>query len=76
MNKPDWKCAPEWANWIAQDQCSESIGLDHFWVWFENRPTKMLNGWIDMTPGGKWKQTSVVATDEQWKKTLEARPSC
>jgi hypothetical protein len=36
--KPDWKDAPEWANWLAQDK-------DGHWYWFEKLP------WLD---GGFW----------------------
>lgn len=31
MNKPDWKDAPEWAQWLAQDSDGE-------WYWFEVKP--------------------------------------
>lgn len=31
MNKPDWKDAPEWANWLAMDS-------DGIWWWYENEP--------------------------------------
>lgn len=30
--KPDWKDAPEWANWLAMDDDGE-------WWWFELKPT-------------------------------------
>ena len=29
--KPDWKDAPDWANWLAIDTCG-------YWTWFEKRP--------------------------------------
>jgi hypothetical protein len=29
--KPEWKDAPEWANWLAMDG-------DGIWVWFQDRP--------------------------------------
>jgi hypothetical protein len=29
--KPDWKDAPDWANWLAMD-------ADGTWVWFAARP--------------------------------------
>ena len=31
MNKPSWKDAPEWANYLSQDS-------DRLWWWFENKP--------------------------------------
>ena len=30
-NKPDWKGAPEWANYLAQD-------MNGVWYWFEFEP--------------------------------------
>ncbi|MNC50371.1 hypothetical protein D3C75_996080 [compost metagenome] len=70
--KPEWKDAPEWAQWMAQDEPGDH--RDHYWVWFERKPSKMSNGWIDRTPDGRWLQTDVVAKQEQWKQTLEERP--
>ena len=29
--KPDWKDAPEWANYLAQDKNGE-------WTWFSHKP--------------------------------------
>lgn len=29
--KPDWKDAPEWAQWVAMD-------ADGDWWWYENKP--------------------------------------
>lgn len=29
--KPDWKDAPEWANWLAMDKNGE-------WFWYEDQP--------------------------------------
>lgn len=31
MKKPDWKLAPEWANYLAFDANGK-------WFWFENEP--------------------------------------
>lgn len=31
MIKPEWKTAPEWANYVAMDACGK-------WFWFENEP--------------------------------------
>lgn len=72
MSKPDWKDAPHWANWLAQDE--PGVNRDHYWVWFECQPSKMSNGWIDRSNNGKWLQTECVALVSDWKKTLEARP--
>jgi hypothetical protein len=73
MSKPEWSNAPEWAMWLGQDEVGPH-GNDHYWVWFENKPSKMSNGWIDRTPDGRWLQTQDVATQQEWRKTLEKRP--
>lgn len=40
MNKPDWKDAPEWANWLAQDGEGQ-------WIWLGlNRDPQKTNTWI------------------------------
>lgn len=72
MSKPSWNDAPEWAMWLAQDE----VGTfrNHYWVWFESKPEKMSNGWIDHSPQGRWLQTDCVADDQEWRKTLERRP--
>lgn len=31
MSKPDWKDAPEWAQWLAMDACG-------CWQWFSKKP--------------------------------------
>jgi len=38
MNKPDWKDAPEWANYLAMDS-------DNNWYWYEFEP------WLDFDLG-------------------------
>jgi len=35
---PSWKDAPEWANWLAQDE-------DGSWWWFEVKPRCGLSHW-------------------------------
>lgn len=64
MSKPDWKDAPEWANWLAQDADGE-------WNWFQFEPVRAFNHWqshgIEMLAG----------TDSHnwlYTKTLERRP--
>ena len=73
MSKPDWKDAPYWAMFLAQDAVGPH-DIDHYWVWFERKPEKMSNGWIDRSPDGRWLQTKNVATVQDWRKTLEPRP--
>lgn len=35
MNKPDWKDAPKWARWLAQN-------MSGTWYWYEEKPE-----WVD-----------------------------
>lgn len=37
--KPDWKDAPEWAKWLAQDD-------DGWFLWFGDAPYKRGDIWI------------------------------
>lgn len=37
--KPEWKNAPEWAQWLAQDGSGK-------WNWFERKPVKMDDIWV------------------------------
>lgn len=71
--KPEWKDAPEWAMWLAQDEVGLH-GIDHYWVWFEREPETFSNGWADYSLDGRWHETRNVATVANWKKTLEPRP--
>lgn len=60
--KPDWKDAPEWANWLAQD-------LTGAWYWYERRPNLLTHAWDELT-GGK-----IQSVDHpSWSKSLEERP--
>jgi len=69
VTKPDWKDAPEWAQWLAQ----EASGL---WWWYQTRPRWVGKIWI--ADGWTVKQ-KVILTGEyhanpDWKETLEERP--
>ena len=63
--KPDWKDAPEWAQWLAMDANGQ-------WAWHENRP--LIRGTIKpateywTSKGGK----QYLATG--WIFSLERRP--
>lgn len=59
--KPDWKDAPEWVQWLAQD----SRGC---WFWYEEKPEKSKTLW--MASNGEW--TPYIYCE--WDKTLEGRP--
>lgn len=46
MNKPDWKDAPEWAQWLARDADGE-------WYWYEKQPI-LVSGWYVQQMGSRW----------------------
>ena len=59
--KPDWKDAPEWANWLAQDHNGE-------WYWYEFQPNYYNSRWYPT----KGRVRKVNITD--WEYSLEERP--
>jgi len=63
--KPSWDDAPEWANWLAQDE-------DGSWWWYEDKPKLNLDIWWGcdrmMPVFGKKEFTP------NWRETLEQRP--
>lgn len=61
--KPQWSNAPEWANYLAQDE-------DSTWWWFALEPMKASNGWGPAM--GRNKQAKF--TNPDWDNTLEIRP--
>lgn len=64
--KPDWKDAPEWAQYLALD-------ADGVWYWYEKKPFKlddMTDGWYSRY--GRVEQASSFAP---WRKSLEQRPN-
>lgn len=69
MNKPDWKDAPEWANWLAQDE----VANGECWVWFEDKPYFNNGCWMPSS-AKKWLQTNIPSTIEDAENTLEPRP--
>jgi hypothetical protein len=65
MSKPEWKDAPRWANWLAQDESG-------IWHWFEFEPEPSYSGMVwDSRPGAI---ALAYRTVQGWDKTLEARP--
>lgn len=60
MNKPDWKDAPEWAQYLAMD-------ADGAWYWYELRPIALRDSWA---PNGR----SQLAAIQPWLSSLESRP--
>lgn len=61
--KPDWKDAPEWANYLARDG-------DGTWCWYEKRPTLdfIHNMWQP-----HWEE--VFHEINPWEDSLEQRPA-
>lgn len=64
MSKPDWKDAPEWAQWVARD-------ADGRWVWHQTRPTPhtLARGWVS-----EGRSKEVWPNLDGWRQTLEPRP--
>ena len=60
--KPDWKDAPEWANYLAMDE-------DGSWWWFENEPYTDGDAWCH--DGGDWQIADIGVC---WDDSLTKRP--
>ena len=73
QNKPSWKDAPEWAEWLAQDDDGE-------WKWLGSNPSKYISGWTANKLSCCKKMGSYGAVMEKgtilgdWRDTLEQRP--
>lgn len=67
--KPDWKDAPEWADWLAQ------YG-DGRWHWFETKPisVSLEMYWFNSQAGLMVLQNTHGAVLGDWEQTLEQRP--
>lgn len=71
QNKPSWKDAPEWAEWLCQRD-------DGAWFWLSYEPTVDRDEW-----GGKGRSESCFPAGDlgpqnilgDWRDTLEQRPS-
>lgn len=61
--KPNWKDAPEWANYLAQDD-------DQEWWWFECEPDTREGYWY--SEKGKM-QRETDGSESTWKESLEQR---
>lgn len=66
--KPDWKNAPEWANYLVMDPTGT-------WIWFENEPTFYVN---EQCEGYFWYADDrfLVAYNpvDHYQDSLETRP--
>lgn len=65
MSKPDWKDAPEWAQFLAQDK-------DGDWFWYDQEPY-LRSGYSWSWPSvGRVERANIISHD--WQETLERRP--
>ena len=64
MSKPDWKDAPEWAQWVAMDK-------DGTWAWYEDEPNPRSLDWACKR---RYKLAPRPKVDNSWLKSLEPRP--
>lgn len=70
QNKPSWKDAPEWANWIAQSPTDGDSGI---WCFFAGEPTDEVNGiWSCSVGKALTGRSGLILGD--WRDTLERRP--
>lgn len=75
MSKPDWKYAPDWAMWLAQDGKSRG----GYFCWFASKPKKAIKHdlWLaDFHAGsGKFQiANGLFLPAKDWTETLEPRP--
>lgn len=63
QNKPSWSDAPEWAEWLAQDEDGE-------WKWLAGLPGKYVDCWTAVKIKGCCKGITLG----DWWDTLEKRP--
>lgn len=68
MNKPDWKDAPEWAQWLA---CDEECG----WWWYQKKPIFDEDCWIcDPLAVARIEHAGDYGKNPDTANTLEPRP--
>lgn len=73
--KPDWKDAPEWAQWLAMDE-------DGSWGWYSHKPVpegqdQYGKFWGKASNADQYKRATGGRRDEfhsNWQKSLEPRP--
>ena len=65
---PSWKDAPEWANFVAQDQ-------DNTWWWYQVKPEYDGYGsWNQSEPWDHESECEIVILPLDAESTLEKRP--
>ena len=67
QNKPSWKDAPEWANWLAQDEDGE-------WWFFSAKPKVQSVSFDERGSGISADYAKKGETLGDWRDTLEKRP--
>jgi hypothetical protein len=63
--KPSWNDAPEWANYLAQDENGE-------WTWFARKPWIVRD--VFVSPD-EWDYAEVTSDPTGWRDTLDSRPT-
>lgn len=66
MSKPDWKDAPDWANYLSREPGGE-------WYWSETKPKVHCDGFWE-TEIGRW-ECANPDWENDWYETLEERPN-
>ncbi len=63
----NWKDAPEWANWVAQDSCGD-------WYWYADAPeyTSKNTAWSYEHNLNKFYKDA--GSNPHWRNTLQERP--
>lgn len=69
MNRPDWKDAPDWAMFLAQDKDGE-------WCWWNLKPVITCTLWTQGSPEKDYYFASAgyYVRTINWQETLEPRP--
>jgi len=62
--KPDWKDAPEWARFVAQDD-------DGDWYWYESEPQAGSHSWVEH---GNGRILFAAESAADWRDTKGRRP--
>lgn len=66
--KPSWDDAPEWAQWLAQDEDGE-------WFWYEDKPFLGVSIWNAPFLGKALAAYECEIENPNWRDTLEQRPA-
>ncbi len=69
QNKPSWKDAPEWAEWLAQDAAADGTGA---WWWYRTMPIKGERTWSSKGESSRPTQERGEVLGD-WRDTLERR---